>query len=51
MSSMVKEESGLFACGECGMKFKEKDLAKKCEDWCKKTHSCNIDIIQHAVKD
>lgn len=47
---MVKKENNLFICEECNLKYKEKEIAKKCEDWCKKTKSCNLDIIKHAIK-
>jgi len=48
---MVKQEKNMFICGECGMKYKEKELAEKCQAWCKENKSCNLDIIKHAVKD
>jgi len=40
----------LYKCEECGMEYEEEEWAKKCEKWCRETHSCNIDIIKHAVK-
>lgn len=39
-----------FQCSECGLYYKNKDMAKKCENFCKKYKSCNLDIIKHAVK-
>ena len=47
---MVKESEKKFLCEECGMVYLEKDMAQKCEDWCKKYKSCNLEIIKHAVK-
>ena len=44
---MVKE---FYVCEECGFAYKEKALAEKCESWCKKHHSCNIEITKNAVK-
>ena len=48
---MVKNKkiSG-YKCGECKMLYKNKILAKKCEEWCKKYKSCNLKIIKHAIK-
>ena len=51
---MVKEinKDGklLFECEQCGMFYKDKAWAEKCEDWCKKTKSCNIEITKYAIK-
>ena len=40
----------LFVCPECGLGYKEAEWAKKCAAWCKEHHSCNLEIIKHAVK-
>lgn len=40
-----------YACSKCGLKYKSKRLAKKCEEWCKKYKSCNLKIAKHAIKD
>lgn len=37
-------------CPECGLKYQKKEWADKCEAWCKKHKSCNLDIIKHAEK-
>lgn len=51
---MVKEidqtNKKLYRCEECGFEYVEKEWAQKCEDWCKKHKSCNLEIIQHAIK-
>lgn len=39
-----------YKCGICKFKYKEKSLADKCEEWCKKHNSCNIEITKYAVK-
>ena len=50
---MVKElkKSGkiLYVCEECGMSYKGKEWAEKCQAWCSQNHTCNLEIIQHAV--
>lgn len=38
-----------YQCLECGLKYKEKKWVEKCEIWCKKNKSCNLEIIKHAV--
>lgn len=40
----------VFVCPECGFSYKDKDWAQKCVAWCKEHKSCNLDIIEHAVK-
>ncbi|MEK6903223.1 MAG: hypothetical protein AABW64_01080 [Nanoarchaeota archaeon] len=39
-----------FKCSICGFFYKEEQLAQRCEDWCKKHKSCNLEITEHAVK-
>lgn len=41
----------VFSCSECKMKYHDEETAKKCEEWCKRTKSCNMDIIKYAIKD
>lgn len=40
----------LYKCPECGFEYKEKEWAEKCEAWCKKHKSCNLEITKYAVK-
>ncbi len=51
---MVKEEikkvKEYYQCGECEFFYKDKEWAKKCEDFCKKHKSCSIEITKHAVE-
>lgn len=47
---MVKEAKGLFQCKVCGLFYKDKKVAEKCEAYCKKHVSCSLEIIKHAVK-
>ncbi|MEK7132762.1 MAG: hypothetical protein AAB830_01800 [Patescibacteria group bacterium] len=46
-----KPESVGYVCSECGLAYNEEGWMKKCEAWCKKYESCNLEIISHAVKD
>lgn len=38
-----------YQCGECGMRYAEKEWAEKCEAWCKEHGNCNLEITSHAV--
>ena len=45
---MVTKIKKLYQCNECKLLYKDIFWAKKCESWCKKTNSCNIEIIKHS---
>jgi hypothetical protein len=45
-----KKKGNLWICGESYMKYKNKDLARKCEKFCKKNKSCSLDIIKYTGK-
>lgn len=52
---MVKEKTKdnkiVHICEECDFAYGDKEWAEKCEAWCKKYHSCNIEITKHAIKE
>tara|TARA_Y100000294_G_C8568649_1_gene341840 strand:- start:932 stop:1090 length:159 start_codon:yes stop_codon:yes gene_type:complete len=50
VNKIIKLGTEYHVCEACDMTYKEEEIAKKCEDWCNKNHSCNIEIIKHAVK-
>ena len=51
---MVKEVMSnggkYFQCGECLLYYVDREMAEKCEKWCRETKSCNLDIIKYAVE-
>ena len=46
---MVQEKKGYYYCEHCHFKYETKDLAMKCEEYCKENNACSLEIIQHAV--
>lgn len=46
---MNEKNDLLHKCQECGLEYKEKEFAEKCEKWCKENKSCNLEITKHAV--
>ncbi len=44
------KSSELYKCPECGFWYKEKEWVDRCEAWCKKYKSCNLEITKHAEK-
>lgn len=51
MRIIKKDEMVYFECEECKLLYKEKMWAEKCEAWCTKNKSCNLEITKHSVKD
>jgi ABC-type lipoprotein release transport system permease subunit len=45
-----KRKNNLYQCPECGLLYKDKKWALKCQSWCRKHKSCNLQIIKQAVK-
>lgn len=50
VKEILKNNNKVYQCEECKFIYKNKNLAEKCEQWCKKHHSCNLEIIKHALK-
>lgn len=40
----------VYKCMECGWMYKDITFAKKCERWCRKHKSCNLNLVKHAIK-
>jgi len=40
----------VYKCMKCGWLYREIEFAEKCEQWCKKHKSCNLEIAKHAIK-
>lgn len=43
------KDNTLFLCEMCGLGYSDKETAQKCEEWCKKTGTCSIEITKKAV--
>jgi len=39
-----------FQCEECRLWYLDKGIAQKCEGWCRKNKSCNIEYIKYSVE-
>jgi hypothetical protein len=39
----------VYLCGICGLGYLDLETARKCEEWCKKTGTCSIEITKKAV--
>ena len=43
---MIKNK--LYRCKKCNFYYKDKNLAKRCYEYCKKHKSCSLEITKHA---
>ncbi len=54
VSRMVKKinknNKSYYQCVDCKLIYDDINWANKCEDWCKKYKSCNLEITKHAIK-
>ena len=50
VKEIEKNSKKYFICELCNMAYNSKELAQKCEDWCRKYKSCNLEIIKHAIE-
>lgn len=48
--SAFRKQRGYYQCKECGFIYKQRKWASKCEEWCARYNSCNLEITRHAVK-
>ncbi|MBI3035779.1 hypothetical protein HYY71_05650 [Candidatus Woesearchaeota archaeon] len=50
VKTITKNNKTYFICQECNFAYKDKETAAKCENWCRKNHSCNMEITKYAVE-
>ncbi len=43
-----KDNKKLYQCEECGFHYQNREIAEKCEAWCKEHKTCNTEIIKQA---
>lgn len=39
-----------FQCSECLLHYRTKEMAEKCQDYCKTNHACSLEIIQNSIE-
>ncbi|HLG23541.1 MAG TPA: hypothetical protein VI564_01280 [Candidatus Nanoarchaeia archaeon] len=49
VKQIIKNKKIYFLCKECNFIYKNKNLAQKCEEWCRKFHSCNVKITKNVI--
>ncbi len=46
---MKEVKIGKYKCKECGLVYEDENIAKKCQAWCKRYKSCNLEITKSAI--
>ncbi len=49
VSEKTVDSKRLFTCDVCGFGYLDKETAQECEDWCRKTGTCSLEINKKAV--
>ncbi len=50
MVNKMKTSNGeYYQCDVCKFHYEDKEWASKCQAWCEKNRSCNINITKHVV--
>jgi hypothetical protein len=49
VKELKKEDRTIFLCDECGLGYADRETVEKCEEWCKKTNTCSIEITRKAI--
>ena len=49
VNSVVIKKETIFICEDCGLKYKKEQLAKKCEEFCKRNNACSLEITKYAI--
>lgn len=50
VKQITKNKKDYYICEECNFAYKDRENAAKCEEWCKRYHSCNVEVTKHAVQ-
>lgn len=51
VKEIKKNNRRLYQCEECGFVYADRELAEKCQAWCKEHKSCNLGITKFAIVD
>ncbi len=46
---VIKNERKYYQCEECLLFYTDIETAEKCQKWCSKHKSCNLEIIKASV--
>lgn len=46
----MRKVGNLYECEVCGLLYRDKEWAAKCEAWCREHGSCSLEITKYAVQ-
>lgn len=49
VKKIIHKGKEFYQCEECKLYYKTKEIAKRCEDFCREKKACNLEIIKYAV--
>ncbi len=47
---MVRSPQKLYQCPECKLHYADPKIAKKCQAWCSRHQSCNLEYLELSVE-
>ncbi len=42
-------DEDLHTCEICKLRYPTRELAEKCETWCREHKTCNIEVVKYAI--
>lgn len=51
VKQILSDKRKIYQCEECGTKYLDENMAKKCQAYCAKYHACNIEYLRQAIKE
>ncbi len=46
----MSKKKQVYQCPECGLHYRQQQIAKQCEEYCKTHNACSMEIASHAVE-
>lgn len=46
----LNDKDQIYQCPECGLHYRSEEIAKQCEEFCKKHKACSMEIAPHAIE-
>lgn len=47
---IVMNNEKTYKCEDCGLHYKDEQLAKDCYDFCTKNHACSVKITSKSIE-
>ncbi|WP_171970476.1 hypothetical protein [Cuniculiplasma divulgatum] len=47
---MKEQQADTFKCEICGLHYNDKIDAQKCQEWCSKHNSCDLEVTARSIE-